>query len=422
MKAFIEKSQPKGRITAPPSKSYTIRALMGAALVRGESEIIHPLVSEDTGAARAVLGKIGVSISPQKDSWQLGGGNFHEAEGELFCGESAATLRFMTAICSLVPGKCRLTAAPSLGRRPVEPLIRALRQLGVNASRQGETAPITVEGGGGLRGGTAELAGDISSQFVSALLFIAPFAEDGLNIKITTPLQSKPFVLMTIDCLSKFGIKIALSKELDEFKITRQEYRPARYEVEGDWSSASYFLALGAISGGVEVANLNPESLQGDKIMLKFLPDMGAQVTVNLDSVMVKKSRLKAIRADLADSIDLLPTMAVLAAVAEGTSELTGIERAAIKESDRVAAVKEGLTRMGIAVTEARNKLTITGSAPRGALINSRGDHRIAMAFSLLGSLAGNTIIDGAECVAKTFPDFWDKLKSLGGRVKIDGQ
>ncbi len=421
MKAFVEKSQPKGRITTPPSKSYTIRALMGAALARGESEIIHPLISDDTGAALAVLGKIGVNISQQKDSWRVSGGNFHEADGELFCGESAATLRFMTAICSMVPGKCRLTTAPSLARRPVEPLIQALRQLGVNASRQGETAPITVAGGG-LRGGTVELPGDISSQFVSALLFIAPFAEDGLNIKLTTPLQSKPFVLMTIDCLSKFGIKTGFSKELDEFKITRQEYRPAKYEVEGDWSSASYFLALGAISGEVEVANLNPKSLQGDKIMLNFLPDMGAQVTVNPDSVMVKKSRLKAIRANLADCIDLLPTMAVLAAVADGTSELTGTERAVIKESDRVAAVKEGLQRMGIAVNEASNKLIITGSAPRGALIDSRGDHRIAMAFSLLGSVAGDTIIDGAECVAKTFPDFWDKLKSLGGRVKINGQ
>jgi len=156
--------------------------------------------------------------------------------------------------------------------------------------------------------------------------------------------------------------------------------------------------------------------------MLNFLPDMGASVEVKPNSAVVKKSRLKAIRADLADCIDLLPTMAVLAAVADGTSELTGIERAVIKESDRVAAVKEGLTRTGIAVTEARNKLIITGSAPKGALINSRGDHRIAMAFSLLGSVAGDTIIDGAECVAKTFPDFWDKLKSLGGRVKINGQ
>ncbi|UCG10248.1 MAG: 3-phosphoshikimate 1-carboxyvinyltransferase [Dehalococcoidia bacterium] len=421
MKVFIEKSEPEGSLIAPPSKSYTIRALMGAALAKGESEIIHPLISDDTGAARAVLGKIGVNISPQKDNWRVSGGSFREAEGELFCGESAATLRFMTAICSLVPGKCRLTAAPSLARRPIEPLIRALRQLGVNASHQGETAPITVKGGE-LRGGTVELTGDISSQFVSALLFIAPFTEDGLSIKLTTPLQSKPFVLMTIDCLSRFGIKTGFSKELDEFKISRQAYQPAKYEIEGDWSSASYFLALGAISGGIEVDNLNPESLQGDKIMLNFLPDMGAQVTVNPDSVILKKSSLKAIRADLADCIDLLPTMAILAAVAEGTSELTGIERAVIKESNRVAAVKEGLERMGIAVNETSNKLTITGSVPQGALIDSRGDHRIAMAFSLLGSLAGDTIIDGAECVAKTFPDFWDKLESLGGRVKINGQ
>ncbi len=419
MKALVHKSQVKGKVRAPSSKSCTIRGLMCAALAKGESEIIHPLSSDDTEASIDVLSKVGVHIRQEEDLWRVSGGNFHEPDTELFCGESAATLRFMTAICSLIPGKCELVSGPSLAKRPIKPLVQALRQLGVNCSCQGETAPVIVEGSR-LKGGVAELAGNISSQFISALLFISPFAEDGVTIRLTTPLESKPFVLMTLECLRRFGIRV--SQALNQFEISKQTYRPAKYEVEGDWSSASYFLALGAISGGVEVENLNPESLQGDKIMLNFLRAMGALVKVNENSVVVKKSRLNALRADLSDCIDLLPTLAVLAAVADGVSELTGIERARIKESNRVAAVKEGLERMGIKVTEEKNRLVVTGSEPRGSVIDSQSDHRVAMAFSILGSVVGGTTINDAECVAKTFPQFWDILKSIGGEVKIDGK
>ncbi len=415
MKVSIYKSEVKGKIQAPSSKSYTIRGLMCAALAKGESEIIHPLSSDDTEAAINVLNKVGVDVRQEEDLWRVIGGNFHEPDTDLFCGESAATLRFMTAIGSLIPGKCKLIPGPSLSKRPIKPLIQALRQLGVDCSYQSEAASIIV-GGGRLKGGATQLPGNVSSQFVSALLFISPFAEEGMTIRLTTPLESKPFVLMTIDCLGKFGIKINVAEDLTEFVISRQTYKPAKYEVQGDWSSASYFLALGALSGEIEVENLNPESRQGDRIIVDFLRDMGALVKVNKNSVTVKRSKLNAIRADLSDCIDLLPTLAVLASVANGVSEFTGIERARLKESDRVAAINEGLLRMGIKVTEGRNKLTITGSEPQGSVIDSRGDHRIAMAFSVLGSAVGDIIIEGAECVSKTYPEFWDKLKSIGAR------
>ncbi len=351
------------------------------------------------------------------DFWQVIGGDFHEPDTDLFCGESAATLRFMTTICSLIPGKCKLVSGPSLSKRPVKPLVQALRQLGVNCSCQGELPPVIVEGGR-LKGGVAELPGNISSQFVSALLFISPFAEEGMTIRLTTPLESKPYVLMTLDCLERFWITVGFSEELDEFEIMKQTYEPARYEVEGDWSSASYLLALGAVSGEVEIENLNPESLQGDKLILNFLRDMGALVEVSKNSVAVRKSKLNAIRADLSDCIDLLPTMAILAAVADGVSEFVGIERARLKESNRVSALKEGLERMDIKVVEERNKLTVAGSEAKGSVIDTKDDHRIAMAFSILGSVVGKTEISSAECVSKTYPEFWDTLKSMG--VKID--
>ena len=420
MRVSLGESEIKGRVTAPPSKSYTLRGLMCAALARGESEIVNPLSSDDTEAATEVLGKIGVKIIPGKKSWRVVGGDFRQPQTELFCRESAATLRFMAAICGLVPGQCCLKASPSLAARPIRPLLQALNQLGVDCHYQPEKASVMVRGGK-LRGGIAELPGNISSQFVSALLLIAPFTEEGMAIRLTTPLESKPYVLMTIECLKTFGIKVNASKDLRHFEVARQSYRPARHAVEGDWSSASYLLALGALSGDITVSNLNPDSLQGDKILATFLQDMGSSVTIKQDSVRVRKSRPKAITADLTDCIDLLPTIAILAAVADGVSEFSGIARARLKESDRVAAVKEGLERMGVKVVAEKNRLVITGSKPHGAMIDSRGDHRIAMAFSLLGTVVGHTTIEGAECVAKTYPEFWETLKSLGGSVKLDG-
>jgi 3-phosphoshikimate 1-carboxyvinyltransferase len=171
----------------------------------------------------------------------------------------------------------------------------------------------------------------------------------------------------------------------------------------------------------VEVNNLDMESLQGDRMIVRFLQDMGAMVVTGRNSIIVRQSKLKAIKTDLSDCIDLLPTLAVLAAVAEGPSEFTGVERARIKESDRVAAVREGLERMGILVKDDGKRITITGGKPEGTLIDSKGDHRIAMAFSLLGTVAGKTVIDQAECVAKTYPDFWNVFKNLGGKVEMNG-
>jgi len=417
----------------------TIRGLVCAALARGESRLVNPLVCEDTEAARDVLTKIGVRVQPENGLWRIAGGSFRAPETDLYCGESATTMRFMTAICALVPGRCHLVGGPSLSKRPVKSLVEAMKKLGVKCSIEGKTTPpVTVEGGS-LRGGSTEIPGNISSQFISGLLLISPLAEKEVSIRLTTEMTSRPYVLMTLKCQRQFGINIRT--EFDKFVAARQRYKPARFDVEGDWSSASYFLALGAVSEGVEVENLLTSSLQGDRVMLDFLRSMGARVRVSGNSVTVSRNRLKAIRADLSNCIDLLPTMAALAALAEGTSEFIGIERARIKESNRVAAMKEGLERMGIEVTEDRNRLAIVGlmtkkpvkddqendegekadtteSESRDVSIDSKDDHRIAMAFGVLGAAVGGVTINNAECVAKTFPDFWEVLKGIGGKVQ----
>lgn len=420
MKASISKSIIKGSVIAPSSKSYTIRALVCAALSEGKSEIINPLGSDDTEACQDILNALGVRIEQDDTSWLVNGGTLHQPDRELYCRESAATQRFMTAVCSIVPGMCRLTSAPSLARRPVQPLIQPLHQLGVDCNYYEADSTIMVNGGN-LKGGLAELPGDISSQYVSALLFISPYAGEGMTVKLTTPLESKPYVSMTLSCLKEFGIEIETFDEMREYRTARQTYKPAKYTVEGDWSSASYLLAAGAIAGDIIVKNLNPDSLQGDKVMLDILEDMGVSVEISNDGITVKKSALKAIQADLTDCIDLLPTMAVLAAMAEGTSKFTGIARARIKESNRVSAVKAGLEKAGIKVIEGKDKLIITGGETVSAVIDSNNDHRIAMAFSLLGLKEENIEIENAECVSKTYPEFWDILKHIGGKVKTDG-
>ena len=289
----------------------------------------------------------------------------------------------------------------------------------MDVTTQNGYPPVTVRGGE-FGGGLTEIRGDISSQYVSALLLIAPLAKERSVIRLTTPLESKPYVLMTLECLEKFGIRIDHATDLMEYEATVQVYRPTRYQVEGDWSSASYLLGLGAVAGEMQVENLNIQSLQGDKIILDFLKEMGASVTINGNKVTVKKGDLRAIEADLSDCIDLLPTMGVLAALAEGTSEFTGIRRARIKESNRVKSVTEGLVKAGIRVTEEEDKLTITGGKPQRVTVDSQNDHRIAMAFSLMGVAMGGITIEGAECVSKTYPEYWRVLEELG--VKADEQ
>ncbi len=420
MRALISRSSIQGKVAAPPSKSYTLRGLMCSALAAGSSRLAHPLDCDDTTAARNALRQIGVGIEQQNGSWVVKGGRFHQPAADLFCGESAGTLRFMAALCALAPGVCRLTAAPSLARRPIMPLLEALNSLGIKCSATSGSTPITIEGGR-VRGGTVELPGHISSQYVTALLLIAPCATEGLTIRLTSPLESRPYVMMTLDCMKEFGIEVSHPEDMSFFQTGPQPYRTAEYTVEGDWSSASYLLALGAAGGDIEVTNLAAGSRQADRDLWTMLNRMGAEISAGESCLRVKQSRLKAFHADLTDCIDLLPTIAVLAALANGESELTGVKRARLKESDRIAAVRAGMERMGIAIREEEDRISIKGAQPHGAAIDSMGDHRIAMAFSILGIVAGDTVIEGAECVSKTYPAYWDVLKGLGAKVVLDG-
>ncbi|MCL2678811.1 MAG: 3-phosphoshikimate 1-carboxyvinyltransferase [Dehalococcoidia bacterium] len=417
MKISISKSIAKGLLDAPSSKSYTIRALMCAALAPGHSYIRRALFADDTLAAADVLQKTGIGILKNEHGWGIEGGLLKTPSSELFCRDSAATLRFMTAISALIPGTVRLVPGAGLAKRPVLPLLDALTQLGVNCRLEDQT--ILVEDSE-FHGGRVEMPGDISSQFISALLIAGARSQQGVQIALTSPPVSKPYLNMTIECLKKFGIHAAASPTMEEFRVARQDFRPVEYTVEGDWSQASYLLALGTLCGEVIVSNLNAESLQGDRVILTLLTRMGARLSVRRSSVMAQRSFLHGINADLSDCIDLLPTMAVLAACADGESRFSGVKNARLKESNRVEAVAAELRKTGIRVRDEDDVLVIFGGSPRGAVIDSHDDHRMAMAFGVLGAAAGDMTIEGAECVAKTYPDFWKSLTTLGIKVEND--
>jgi 3-phosphoshikimate 1-carboxyvinyltransferase len=451
MKVTISKSAIRGKVTIPPSKSMTIRALFCAALSNGESEIKNPLICDDTSYAADVLGKVGIGITAIDNVWNVTGGHFQMPAEDLYCGESATTLRFMTALVSLLPGPVKLTGGPSLSKRPIRALVDALKMLGIKGSTEGITTPPVNIVGGTMKGGTADIAGNVSSQYISALLLIGAFAPIETVIRLSTPLTSRPYVLMTLQCLKFFGIVV--QREGNSFIVKRQKFVPAKVTIEGDWSSASYFLALGALSEeGLIVENISTSSRQGDRVLLDHIRNMGAMAQImNNNTIAIKKGdELKAISVDLSDCIDLLPTMAVLAALAKGTSEFRGIQRARIKESNRITAMKEGLAKFGVQVFEYREYITIKGintdvkndedSGTKETLlekpedfyldekqqpslaVNSYDDHRVAMAFAVFGAAMGGISIKGAECVSKTYPGFWEDFKKVGGILNVDEQ
>jgi 3-phosphoshikimate 1-carboxyvinyltransferase len=414
----LRSSDIEGRIVAPSSKSITHRAVICSALAQGRSRVEHPLSADDTEATLRVLQALGVSVEKSEESWVIEGGELSPPTEDLDCGESGTTLRLMTAVCAVTKGSSVLKGGSSLSSRPIEPLLDALRQLGVDCESQDGYPPVKVHGKGGFAGDKASIRGDISSQFVSALLLIAPFARERLRVEITTRLESAPYVGMTQDTMSAFGVQVEASGGYREFTIKRQAYAPTTFAVEGDWSSSAYMLAAGALAGEVSVDNLHPASRQADAAFFEILGEMGAEPKFHGKEVRVESTELKAIDRDLSDSPDLFPVVAALCSVAEGESRIRGIKRLRLKESDRIASMVEGLSRMGVGTEPSDETMTIHGGAPEGAMIDPHEDHRIAMAFGVLGLAAsGETTIKDAECVSKSYPDFWEDLENLGARI-----
>jgi 3-phosphoshikimate 1-carboxyvinyltransferase len=408
--------QVNATLTLPGSKSYTHRALMAAALAAGESVLTNALAAEDTELTAKALTQLGAAIDWQGTTIRVTGrgGRWLPAALPIYLGNSGTSMRFLTALAALGEGEYLLTGTERLCQRPLGELLAALGEIGVRAASEKSDGCPPVRVTGGLSGGRAQLSGSISSQYLSALLFIGPLAPAGLKIDITGELVSRPYVDLTLEVLGNFGISY-YRKGYRYFELPGgQSYRPREYEIEADASSASYFWAAAALTGGrVSITNLSLESSQGDAAFPQVLARMGCAIESTPEGLTVRGGTLRGVTVDMATMPDLVPTLAVLAAFAAGDTVMTGVAHLRHKESDRLQAVATELGKLGIEARETADGLVIRGGTPQGAVIHTYNDHRIAMSFAVAGLKAPGMVITDPDCVAKSFPDFWEYFDRL---------
>lgn len=422
MELIIQKTESiEGVIKAPPSKSYTHRAIIISSLAEGKSTLKDPLLSEDTLASKDACIALGSLIKQEENKLIVQGtkGVLKTPEDVVDLKNSGTTLRIMTTVSSLAPNYTVFTGDNSLRTRPMQDLLEALQSLGVSAIslRGNGKPPICIKGG--FKGGVTDIKGNISSQFISSLLIAAPYAEKPVDINIKGDFISKPYVNMTTDVMEKFRVIPDYDKENNSFHVDPQTYKARDYTIEGDYSSASYIIgAAAALEGEVRVQNLFEDSKQGDKQILDIVKDMGAEVKFKKGEVIIRgQGELHGIEVNLENSPDLLPTVAALGAIAKGETRITNVEHARFKETDRIHTCALELSKLGVKIKEKRDGLVINGGA-KGGIVESHGDHRLVMALSLIGLKAGDIKIENASVYDVSFPNFPQAMNKLGCNIK----
>ena len=406
------------QLTVPGSKSYTHRILVASALSDGLCTIENALFSEDTRLTMAALRQVGIDIDDSGDGRLA----VHGQKGALQpCGEkiylanSGTSMRLLTAVAALGRGSYTLAGSKRMARRPLADLVGALGQIGITAHCENPSGcpPVHIRGGT-PQGGPVDLDCRTSSQYLSALLLIAPYTRNGLDITVTAGPVSKPYVDMTVGVMEKFGVTVS-RQGYEHFSVSgRQVYRARSFTVEADCSQAGYFWAAAAITGSqVKVCGLDGATRQGDVRLTQILESMGCHVLRETDGIQVCGHPLQAVTVNMSDMPDVVPTLAVVAAFAAGTTVIHGVAHLRAKESDRLAAVVAELKKMGIRARCDDGILTITGGRPRGTEIETYDDHRIAMSFAVAGLKAPGTVIHNEGCVEKSFPRFWQVFETL---------
>lgn len=419
MNVRIKPSKLIGRVNAPSSKSFSHRMLIAAALAGGVSEISNISASEDIDATVGALTALGAKIFREGNTYTVMGIKTPAASAVIDCRESGSTMRFIIPIAAALGCSCEFHGRGKLPERPITPYIRELGKNGAVITKTEGVMPFTMNGT--LKGGDYVLEGDISSQFISGLLFALPLCSGNSVIRLASRLESKPYADMTVEALSRFGISIDESEDKDGLPVYRirggQKYRSADVSVEGDYSQAAFYFVANALGSEVQVDNLSENSVQGDK---KILEIIGGISYNKINGTGVK--RLPAFTADVSDIPDLVPILAVLGCFTDGVSRITGAKRLKIKESDRLEAIASALGNIGGKIAVKDDSLEIepvTGF--HGGVIDGCNDHRIVMASAIASTMAdGEITITGAEAVAKSYPDFWTDFASLGGNVEFE--
>lgn len=412
-------------VEVPGSKSLTQRALIAAALACGDSTLIGPLASEDTAYTMKALRQMGIAVDDSDPkAWvvQGSGGKIAIPDKDIFLANNGTATRFLTSVAALGQGRFRISGGERMAERPIDPLIHALRgwQVQIQSEAANGCPPLSIDANG-LSGGKTVLPEGKSSQYLSSLLLVAPYAGAQAELKVEGEVFSKPYVKMTLAVMADFGVWAEVAPGMNYFQIPQGCYQGTGYRIEGDASGASYFWAAAAVTGGkVNVANVPVPSLQGDAQLVPLLEQMGCLVERTEGGITVQgPEQLKGIEVDMGNMPDVAPTLAVVAAFAEGTTVINNIAHLRIKECDRLAVMVKELRKMGADVEEEDDRMIIHGQAGgtnlHGADIETYEDHRIAMCFAVAGLRVAGVKVHGEDCVAKSFPDFWERFEGLVG-------
>jgi 3-phosphoshikimate 1-carboxyvinyltransferase len=427
VKVRIDKSRISGVLRCPPSKSYTHRAIAIASLAEGESRIKMPLISRDTLATISASTAMGVSIDSQRSGLIIMGKHILNTPSNIINTEnSGTTIRIFAVMAALAStGFTILTGDASLRKRPMQPALDALGQLGVvcYSSRMNGMAPLLIKGGG-IQGGSVVINGNMSSQFLSSLLISTIYAKSPVSIHVKGQQVSKPYVHSTLATMKAFGVAIDNKREFWEYRIKNKEYKAAEFNVPADFSTAAMILAAGVLAGGsITIRGLNFLLPQADSKILDILDDMDAQVRVNRARGEVKvtgSSLLEGGSFDLSDSPDLLPVLSILALKARSPVEISGIAHARLKETDRVSNIASQLKKFGATVIEQQDKLLIIApKIPQNSRIQTFNDHRLFMAFTIASLLTEKSEVEGAESIDVSYPSFLQDLVQLGAKISF---
>lgn len=405
----------EGTVSPPPSKSHTHRAFFMAALSKGTSEIINPLLSDDTNATLRAVSSIGASTSAVSGRVRVAGGDLKAPTETIDVGNSGTTMRIFSGIASIFDTPVTITGDESIKKRPMGPLLEALGSMGVSCTSNKGLPPATIKGPN--RGGNVKIEGNISSQFISSLMIASPMLEEDTEIEIRSGLVSAPYVMITESMMRHFGAEATVSER--SIHIGAKRYKSKDYKVPADFSSAAFPLVAGALGGKVEASGLNMGDPQGDKRILDILKEAGADVSFGNGSVTVGKNRLEATDIDMGQTPDLFPIVAVLLSTAKGKSHLYGAPQLRFKESDRIASTVKMLTALGADAEETEDGCLIKGrEALEGGTVDHLDDHRIMMSAAVASLVCkGPVRMADTGCEAVSYPDFIAQMKGLGIKV-----
>jgi len=424
-KIFVTRSILNGYVSCPPSKSYTHRAIFISSLARGNSHIINPLISRDTIATIDACRAFGIKIRRRGQELIISGKDTLKIPNDVINVEnSGTTMRFVTAISSLVKGGyVIITGDDSIRKRPMGPLLLALKQLGINcfSARENDRAPIIVQGGG-IIGKQVTIDGSISSQFISGMLIAGACAKSEISLSVVGKQVSKTYIESTINVMSKFGAEIKYSRDYKRYYIFNNRYVPTTFTIPGDFSTAALLLSAGTLVGNeITVGNLDFSLPQGDSKILEILKKIGAIISINKKNGTVKTigtEELDGGEFDLSDTPDLLPVVAILSLKSKKPVRIFGVSHTRYKETDRLRIIASELRKLGVNTKLLPDEIIITSPKKlKNALLDSHNDHRLFMSFIIAAMLTEKSIVDGVESVDVSYPSFVQDMKRIGAKL-----